>query len=735
MSNYNVAFSGLDNVSKAIDTVSNNIANANTVGYKAGQWVFADQFMRASRSTDAARAGMGAQNLSVRRPMIQGTLQSSSNPLDLAISGKGMFRLLSDSGLTGSTAAGNVDPSSLYYTRNGQFSVNRQGYIVNENGMYLTGYQTSPDGSISDVIYGSTNVSNNDKYGRLKMPATNLLGNRTTESRLASFLDSTATVFTDSSGLSFDPSQTTYNNKTSQTVFDNEGNPHTLEVYYRRVEDKPFTITATKDGYTYSPSDTSLPNTEKRTQVELSPNSILRVDTAPINISTITESTRDLDTDSFDIGRMIESTQPVDTTIKQGMRIFINGVDSGRTVSSKTNIVVDGVELTTVKADDKIKVDKGAKVSFYPTDAINSSRAQGSADKLQSFKIDKMTNLWGKADTGVKKDMKVFINGVDSGSVLTKDPTSDATSDTIEVNPAISFEDNAKISFFAADYAGTTDINLDMTLITQDGTEIPVQGLTNEPQASATASVTLTTNTARVEVYASIDSHFYNYSNNSPETTFSDKGKFLNPDLPGGYNPVSIMKFIGGRNIDGLVTDPQSGNPTFSTVTSLTHRFKNPAGGDVNLVFDLDLTDTQLGAGAFQVTKSVQNGEPMSKLTNITVDNQGRIAGVYGNGITKYVGQVALVHFDAFEKLAPAGKNAFSATVESGTEEYAEGVLIGRPGSGELGEIKSQSLESSNVDLSSELVRLMILQRSYSANSQSMKAVDQVMRDTLQMTS
>lgn len=68
MSNYNVSFSGLDNVSKAIDTVSNNIANANTVGYKAGQWVFADQFMKASSSSDAARGGMGAQNLSVRRP-------------------------------------------------------------------------------------------------------------------------------------------------------------------------------------------------------------------------------------------------------------------------------------------------------------------------------------------------------------------------------------------------------------------------------------------------------------------------------------------------------------------------------------------------------------------------------------------------------------------------------------------------------------------------------------------
>ena len=731
MSNYNVAFSGLDNVSKAIDTVSNNIANANTVGYKAGQWVFADQFMRASSSTDAARAGMGAQNLSVRRPMIQGTLQSSSNPLDLAISGKGMFRLLSDSGLTGSNAAGNVDPSSLYYTRNGQFSVNRQGYIVNENGMYLTGYQTSPDGSISDVIYGSTNVSNNDKYGRLKMPATNLLGNRTTESRLASFLDSTATVFTMDSGLSFDPTQTTYNNKTSQTVFDNEGNPHTLEVYYRRVEDQSFTIKATEEGFKYEPSNTSSPNTLKQTEVVLSPNSILRVDTAPLNGSTVLSATKDSGTSKtfIDISQMNETLEP-NTTVAVGMRVFINGEDTGKVVSAIGNSTTPNAQMVTV---DGVGLDfhDGAKISFYP--ANNPARVDSYIATTTATDVSTFTTISSNV-TGVLAGMKIFINGLDTeatvGSISTVGGNSTITTTD---GKKISFDAKSEISFYPANFAASSDGVLDMTLITQDGTEIPVRGLTNKPLTNPADITFLTTNTARVEVYASIDSHFYNYD--APNSTFSDKGAELTPDLEGGYKPVSIMNFIGGRNIDGLVTDPQSGNPTFSTVTSLTHRFTNPAGGDVNLVFDLDLTDTQLGAGAFQVTKSVQNGEPMSKLTNITVDNQGRIAGVYGNGITKYVGQVALVHFDAFEKLAPAGKNAFSATVESGTEEYAEGVLIGRPGSGELGEIKSQSLESSNVDLSSELVRLMILQRSYSANSQSMKAVDQVMRDTLQMTS
>jgi flagellar hook protein FlgE len=122
-------------------------------------------------------------------------------------------------------------------------------------------------------------------------------------------------------------------------------------------------------------------------------------------------------------------------------------------------------------------------------------------------------------------------------------------------------------------------------------------------------------------------------------------------------------------------------------------------------------------------------------LTNVTVDNQGRIVGIYGTGKQEYVGQLALVHFDNFEGLIPVGKNAFAASIDSGTEHSAAGVVVGRAGTGIFGEVKSQALESSNVDLANELVRLMVLQRSYTANSQSMRAFDQTLRDTLQMIS
>jgi len=290
----------------------------------------------------------------------------------------------------------------------------------------------------------------------------------------------------------------------------------------------------------------------------------------------------------------------------------------------------------------------------------------------------------------------------------------------VTASVAVNVSANDKITFFKS--------KLDMTLITPDGTEVTVQGFGNKKNSGEA----LTTTMAKVEVYASLNGRFYDYNE---ANTISNRS--LTPQTPGvlGYKAVSEINFIGGRNIDSLVTDPVSGNPMFRTVTTLSTRVTNQAGGSSDLVFNLDLSETSLQAGAFQITKSNQNGEPLARLTNVTVDNQGRIVGVYGTGKQQYVGQVALVHFDNAEGLIPVGKNAFAASVDSGTEHSADGVLVGRAGTGIFGDIKGQALEASNVDLANELVRLMVLQRSYSANSQSMKAFDQTLRDTLQMVS
>lgn len=684
MSNIATALSGLQNVSQAIDTVSNNIANANTIGYKSGEYVFATQFLNGSNSSDQPATGQGSQTLGVRRAMTQGAITNSANPLDLAISGKGMFRLLQGSG-----SAETVDPSAVYYSRNGQFGVDKSGYIVNENGMYLTGYQPTLDGNqMTDDL-----IKNN---GLLRMPDSNLPGNATTYSTLSAMLDSTSTAFTKTANVSFDPTQATYNNKTTQTVFDNSGNSHTLEVYYRRITDSTLSITSGATGYTYTPSTAASPNTLGTTSVTLNKETVLRVNTAPV-ASTLASATSAGTTVSLTAA---PSSAGAAVTVTAGMKVFINGVDSGVTVAAYT------AGATSLTTSANVTVPSGASISFFNKDNATTTTANTLAAD---------TTVAVTTATGLAVGDKVYLGTTDTGTTITA-----INGTNITVSGAIGASTSGAAITFKRP--------LSMTLITPEGTEIPVTGATNKK----TSGEILTTTTSQVEVYASIDGKFYDYQDSS---TFSSRA--ANPETQGangtGYKTVAKLSFMGGQNIDSIVKDSLSGDPMFKTTTKLTSRLTNQAGGSSDLILDLDLSGTQLHAGAFQMTKSIQNGEPVSRLTKVTVDNEGRIVGVYGTGKQQFIGQVAMVSFDNEEGLIPVGKNAFAASNMTGTEKDGTGVTVGRAGTGVLGEIRSQALEASNVDLANELVRLMILQRSYSANSQSLKAVDQTLRDTLQM--
>ena len=681
MSNIATALSGLQNTSLAIDTVSNNIANANTIGYKSGEYVFATQFLNGTNSSDQPATGQGNQSLGVRRPMTQGAITNSANPLDLAISGKGMFRLLQGSG-----SAETVDPSAVYYSRNGQFGVDKNGFIVNENGMYLTGYQPTVDGKqMTDDL-----IKNN---GLLRMPPSNLPGNATNNSTLSAMLDSTSRAFTKSDNVSFDPDKATFNNKTTQTVFDNNGNSHTLEVYYRRIMDSTLSITSDVAGYTYRPSDSASPSILGTKNATLSKDTALRVNTAPV-ASTLTDEGK--------TGTEIRLKTPpsnagLDVPLTDGMKVFINGVDSGATVVSSIN-------PTTLKTNIAITVPTGASVSFFNKD--NKTNANTTAANSTTVSVVSTAN--------VAVGDKVYLGGTDTGKTVTN-----INGNIITLSSAADIDAGTEITF---------KHSLAMTLITPEGTEIPVSGATNKK----TSGELLTTTTSQVEVFASIDGKFFDYDD---PYTFSNRADL--PETQGangtGYKTVAKLSFMGGQNIDTIMKDTVSGEPLFKTSTTLTSRLANQAGGNTDMVFNLDLSGTQLHAGAFQMNKSIQDGEAVARLSSVTVDNAGRIIGVYGTGKQQLIGQVAMVSFDNEDGLIPIGKNAFAPSSMTGTEQDGVGVTVGRAGTGVLGEIRSQALEASNVDLANELVRLMILQRSYSANSQSLKAVDQTLRDTLQM--
>jgi len=127
--------SGLNTASTQLDTIGNNVANADTVGFKQSQAQFADMYAASLAGSGALQVGTGSRVAAIAQQFSQGNITTTSNSMDTAINGQGFFRVVDSSG-------------SVLYSRNGQFQVNSSGFIVNNQGHEVTGYLPNAAGVI-----------------------------------------------------------------------------------------------------------------------------------------------------------------------------------------------------------------------------------------------------------------------------------------------------------------------------------------------------------------------------------------------------------------------------------------------------------------------------------------------------------------------------------------------------------------------------------------------------------
>jgi flagellar hook protein FlgE len=141
--------SGLNVSAKSLDAIGNNIANSNTVGFKTSQVQFADVYAASLGGGGAGQIGIGASAPSIAQLFTQGNITTTNNPLDMAINGGGFYRL--------------SDGGTPVYSRNGQFSLDKDGYMVNPGGLRVTGYGADDTGAIVpgdfvDLRLSTTNI-------------------------------------------------------------------------------------------------------------------------------------------------------------------------------------------------------------------------------------------------------------------------------------------------------------------------------------------------------------------------------------------------------------------------------------------------------------------------------------------------------------------------------------------------------------------------------------------------
>ena len=209
------ALTGLKGAQTDISTTSNNIANVGSNGFKKSRAEFGDIY--GSTPLQAKSVGVGTMTKSITQQFSQGNLATSSNTLDMAISGQGFFAL---------QAGGNA--SQTVYTRNGAFNVDDSGYIVDSNGQFLLGYPVDNDGSVSDkTLQGANKLKLDASYGDPK---------ETTSIEMGVNLSSDSPVI--AAGTIFDPDDPdTYSATSAVTIFDNAGNPQSATVFYIKTQD------------------------------------------------------------------------------------------------------------------------------------------------------------------------------------------------------------------------------------------------------------------------------------------------------------------------------------------------------------------------------------------------------------------------------------------------------------------------------------------------------------------
>lgn len=233
--------SGLNTSAKSLDVIGNNIANASTVGFKGSTTQFADVYANSVYGEGGIQAGIGTMISNVAQQFTQGNITVTNNPLDVAINGDGFFRL-SDNG-------------AVTYSRNGQFHLDSQGYLVNGTGQNVMGYTTL-------TTDANGNVTSASNIGNIQIDLNNLPPSATTSLDMVLNLNANSSVI-NTTTYPFDPANAnSYNYSTSVTVYDSQGGSHALNYYFTKTAANAWTVNATlDDNATGGPTVSLTPNT------------------------------------------------------------------------------------------------------------------------------------------------------------------------------------------------------------------------------------------------------------------------------------------------------------------------------------------------------------------------------------------------------------------------------------------------------------------------------------------
>ncbi len=662
--------SGIKSHQTRMDVIGNNIANINTIGFKAGRAVFAQAIAQTIRGatrpydgeggTNPMQMGLGVQMGSIDTIFTQGNLESTGVKTDMAIQGNGFFVL--------------SDGSNEYYTRAGNFQFDADGRLVNPT----TGY----------VVQGMLANSNGDikpgtPIGDLVLPFGQKVAAKAT----------TKVEFTGNLNADVKPVGTILKSNVMFAI-EKPGSDSDVNGLYAKgatnsvmsgITPGASTVTVS-DGtsshvYTYAQKDTGAGHGDFNSLDDL---------VAEINNDFGTEFTATL-TNNGSI-KITGVAGAGDTTVSlssnnASLKAALSPADG--TVNTTTTTSTDQFSHKATKDDllTDLLSSVGDSLNLSSGDSIDLSVMKNGELVSDNFTVaadSKLSDLLAKINTtfGIKNDIGAHID--DGALTVNGDPGADNTLQTITIREGENEALNSIMSFA-------------------------------EMQTAKDA-----THTANITVYDAIGQKHtmimeFKKTDVRNQWTWNIKFKGNEVVSSGGKGKISF-------NADGSIA-----SFTYSDGANSLQFDPNNGALPVNIKLDLGRFGefnglTQFASSSAMVTKS-QDGYASGNLGSISINGHGEITGLFTNGVTQKLGQLVLASFNNPSGLTSTGNNLYMTSANSGTP------VAGKAGEIIQAEILPGYLEMSNVDLAQEFTNMIVAQRGFQANARVITTSDSMLNE------
>jgi flagellar hook protein FlgE len=690
---------GLRNFQDQLDVVANNIANVNTIGFKGSRTTFQSTLFQTLAAGNAPQdllgginpmqIGLGSKIASIDKLMTQGSPMSTGKTTDMMIQGEGFFIL--------------SDGVGQYYTRAGNFTRDYNGFFVDPaSGMKLQGWtaRLTPD--------GQRIVDTNDPIGDIQISSGQVMpAKQTSFVKLAHNLNAgvgiqdTTIVIKSTLGENI-PVRFSFErdlNNLNQNVYLWEAKILDSNYNFSNLTDNTSTATLTStqtlngkvelDDYGKIINWVNFANN----QTPLSDTRITILDVNGNIVGTDGETVT-IGTNNNNTGTLSGSIKLVDATTNE--LVYYNPEDIQLSFTSGNSFTIT------------LKDAQGNDITFTPPSSGYDGTV-GSFNQLLSEGII----------SGNYKLTGLSIKGVENNNTIDTTTTPPTTINLRSVRDVIQPPVAGEIKF------------VDM----------------NNPTNFATAEYISPKTTTSTVVYDSLGNSYNVYLN---FTKINENTWFWEAELDDGtpLYKITTDEQLVRENANGVIAFDSNGNLA-ATNWSIVNGNIVQSGGTAGFWFDpaeqgaalnpdvnppsiaaagpvmvsVNFQELTQFAAPHSIAVTEQDGNAQGTLDSFAINTNGEIIGIFSNGLTAPLGQVALATFNNPEGLLEVGNSMYAMSSNSGLPQ------IGVSGVGGRGSIIPGALEMSNVDLAEEFTNMIIAQRGFQANSRSITTADQILNE------